>query len=430
MPVEILMPATAGIVSEATVARWVKNEGDSVKVGDVIAEIETDKATVEVEAAEDGVLGHILVGAGTTGVKVGSVIALLVKTGEALSERVRKTSAAPGPKAAVNGAASSAGLSAAAPARGHSAEAHRERIFASPLARRLAREHSVDLSAILGSGPNGRILKKDVDSAIASGVVAPAAEPAVERLLERAVGTKPHSEAKREAHADDAEFDDIPHSAMRRVIAERLAASKREVPHYYLTIDCELDALLALRREVNESVPELKVSLNDFVIKAVAAALAKVPAANASWTDTALRWYRRVDVSVAVATPTGLITPVLRDVPTKSLRAVSVEMRELADRARRGKLRPAEYQGGGFTISNLGMYGVREFAAIINPPQACILAVGAAEARPVVKDGAITVRTVMSCTLSADHRAVDGAVGAEFLAAFKALVERPLALII
>jgi pyruvate dehydrogenase E2 component (dihydrolipoamide acetyltransferase) len=263
---------------------------------------------------------------------------------------------------------------------------------------------ALDLSIVSGSGPNGRIVRRDVEAARQAGFAAAQAVSA-------------------------AEYEDIPHSAMRRTIAQRLTESKQKVPHFYLTIDCELDELLELRKKVNEAVPSGKISVNDFIIKAVAHAMGQVPAANASWTDTAIRRYRRADIAVAVATPSGLITPILRDVASKSLNFVSSEVKALAERGKAGRLLPQEYQGGSFTISNLGMYGIREFSAIINPPQACILAVGAAEPRPVVKEGSLAVATLMSCTLSADHRVVDGAVGAEFLEAFKAAIQNPFALL-
>jgi pyruvate dehydrogenase E2 component (dihydrolipoamide acetyltransferase) len=277
-------------------------------------------------------------------------------------------------------------------------------VFASPLARRIAKALNVDLARVAGSGPNGRVLKADVESASRAG---PAA---------------------RATAAPAGSYEDIPHTNTRRIIAQRLSEAKRSVPHFYLTIDCDADALLAARRQANEMIDDLKLSVNDLVIKAVALALRRVPAANAAWTETAIRRFRDVDLAVAVAAPGGLITPVVRNADAKSLRQISAEMKELAARARESRLRPDEYQGGGFTISNLGMFGIREFAAIINPPQACILAVGASERRAVVRDGALAVATMMTCTLSVDHRAVDGALGAEFLAAFKKLIESPIAL--
>jgi len=391
---EILMPAVAPSMTEGNIVRWAKKEGDPVKQGEVLLEIETDKAVVEVEAQQDGVLGSILVPEGTSGVKVATVIALLAGKGE-------KAPAAAAPKQPARAAVQPP--AAAAPAHAV-ARAPGERVFASPLARRIARDLNVDLARVSGSGPNGRVLKADVQAASRAGATALAARPA------------------------GPAYEDIPHSNTRRVIAQRLAEAKRSVPHFYLTIDCDVDALLSARKQANEMIEGLKLSVNDLVIKAVAMALRKVPAANAAWTENAIRRFRDVDVAVAVAAPSGLITPVVRNADAKSLRQISAQMKELAARARAGRLRPDEYQGGGFTISNLGMVGIREFAAIINPPQACILAVGASEQRPVVRDGALAAATMMTCTLSVDHRAVDGALGAEFLAAFKKLIESPIAL--
>ena len=402
MPIEILMPTVAPSMTEGNIVRWAKKEGDPVKQGEVLLEVETDKAVVEVEAQHDGVLGRILVAEGTNGVKVDTPIALLAGKGED-PKAVAATAHSPA-------AASPAAATAAVPAAAHPvAHAPGGRVFASPLARRIARDRNIDLSRVSGSGPNGRVLKADVEAAARAGTAAAdAAMPAP---------TGPT-------------FEDIPHSNTRRVIAQRLSEAKRSIPHFYLTLDCNVDALLAARTQANEMIDGLRLSVNDLVIKAVALALRRVPAANAAWTETAIRRFRDVDVAVAVAAPSGLITPVVRNADAKSLRQISAEMKELAARARAGRLRPDEYQGGGFTISNLGMYGIREFAAIINPPQACILAVGASEQRPVVRDGALAVATMMACTLSVDHRAVDGALGAEFLAAFKKLIESPVALFV
>ncbi|OGA13949.1 MAG: pyruvate dehydrogenase complex dihydrolipoamide acetyltransferase [Betaproteobacteria bacterium RIFCSPLOWO2_02_FULL_65_20] len=388
------MPAVAPSMTEGNIVRWAKKEGDPVKQGEVLLEIETDKAVVEVEAQQDGVLGSILVPEGTSGVKVATVIALLAGKGE-------KVPAAAAPKQPARAAVQPP--AAAAPAHAV-ARAPGERVFASPLARRIARDLNVDLARVSGSGPNGRVLKADVQAASRAGATALAARPA------------------------GPAYEDIPHSNTRRVIAQRLAEAKRSVPHFYLTIDCEVDALLAARTQANEMVAGLKLSVNDLVIKAAALALRKVPAVNAAWGENAIRRFRDVDVAVAVSAPSGLVTPVVRNADAKSLREISAEMKELAARAQQSRLRPDEYQGGGFTVSNLGMVGIREFAAIINPPQACILAVGASEQRPIVRDGALAVATLMTCTLSVDHRAVDGTLGAAFLAAFKKLVESPIAL--
>jgi len=407
VPIEILMPAVAPSMTEGNIVRWAKKQGDTVKQGEILLELETDKAVVEVQAQQDGVLGAILVPEGTNGVKVDTVIALLAAKGE---DPATLAVAAGAPKAAAAAASSTPGAAAspAVPAQAPASPKTGARIFASPLARRVATDLHVDLARVSGSGPNGRVLKADVEAASRAGAAAPAFAPA------------PGGPA----------YEDIPHSNTRRVIAQRLSEAKRSVPHFYLTIDCDVDALLRARKQANEMTEGLKLSMNDLVIKAVAMALRKVPAANAAWTENAIRRFRDVDVAVAVAAPSGLITPLVRAADAKSLRQISAEMKELAARARAGRLRPDEYQGGGFTISNLGMYGIREFAAIINPPQACILAVGASEQRPVVRNGALAVATMMTCTLSVDHRAVDGVLGAEFLAAFRKLIESPVALFI
>lgn len=412
------MPAVSPSMTEGTLARWLKNEGEAVKAGEAIAEIETDKALVDLEAEHDGTLGRILVADGTAGIQVGSVIAMIVQPGESLGAM---------PAASTSGTATGASPSsnnslASPPAAVRQADF---RAFASPLAKRLARAHDLDLTLIQGSGPNGRVVKRDIDLALkaelpASGKASTGARDAAQPIVA----------ASPPASSSPDEYVEIPHSGMRRIIAQRLSESKQQVPHFYLTIDCRLDKLLSLRQEINNSLEGTRVSVNDFIVKAVAAAIARVPAVNASWTDTAVRRHKRIDVSVAVATPVGLITPVVRGADAKSLRAISDELKDLAERARKSKLLPHEYQGGGISISNLGMYGIREFAAIINPPQSCILAVGAGEPRAVVVDGAVTTATVMTCTLSVDHRVVDGALGAEFLAAFKAFVENPIAVLV
>jgi len=407
MPIQILMPALSPTMTEGKLAKWMKAEGDSVDSGDVIAEIETDKATMEVEAVDEGTLGKILVAEGTEGVAVNSVIALLLEEGEDASA-LEGAAAAPAEAPAPAPAAAPAPAPAAPPSGG--------RVFASPLARRIAADAGLDLTQISGSGPHGRIVKADVETAIATGVgkaAAPAAAP---------------------VPAPAGAYTEIPNTTMRKVIAERLSASKREIPHFYLSIDCDIDALMDLRQQLNAKSPEgegaYKLSVNDFVVRAVALAMRAYPGVNVTWTEDAVRQYADVDVCVAVATPNGLITPVVRNADNKGLAALSNEVKELAGKARDGKLMPEEYQGGGFTISNLGMYGIPTFSAIINPPQSCLMAVGAAEKRPVVKDGALAVATMMTCTLSTDHRTVDGAIGAEFLAVFKRLIEEPLTMLL
>jgi pyruvate dehydrogenase E2 component (dihydrolipoamide acetyltransferase) len=443
MPTNILMPALSPTMTEGKLAKWLKKEGDEVKAGDVIAEIETDKATMEVEAVDEGKLQKILVAEGTDGVQVNAPIAVLLGEGEDPSAAPPP---APAPTARGNGQATPEPAKPAAappptapppaPARPTVASAtagdRGERLFASPLARRLAAEAGIDLKALAGSGPHGRIVKADIEAAKAGGVAgkpaaaaaaAPTTAPAAAPALSAAAitGATPH-------HL-------VPHSTMRKVIARRLTESKQHVPHFYLTIDCEIDQLLKLRADLNAKAPEkgegaYKLSVNDFVIRASALALRKVPAANAAWSDEGMVLFDTVDVSVAVAIPGGLITPVVRQAESKGLATISTEMKALAGKAREGKLKPEEYQGGTFSISNLGMYGIKDFAAVINPPQGAILAVGAGEQRPVVKAGALGIATVMSCTLSVDHRSVDGAVGAEFLAAFKKLIEDPITMLL
>jgi pyruvate dehydrogenase E2 component (dihydrolipoamide acetyltransferase) len=430
MPIEVLMPALSPTMTAGNLAKWHKREGDAVSSGDVLAEIETDKATMEVEAVDDGVLGRIIVAEGAEGVAVNTPIAILLEEGEDASalDHVAGTAAPAPPPAAreeIAPAAPAPANAAAAPGVAAAPEPG-GRVFASPLARRMARQAGLDLAAVSGSGPHGRIVKHDIQAALA-GTTPPAREPP--RAAEG-----PAAAPGPEVPGMPA-YSEIPHSTMRKVIARRLVESKREAPHFYLTIDCEIDELLKARKDLNDRSPETgpdayKISVNDFVIRAVALALRKVPAANASWTETAIRRYERVDVSVAVAIPDGLITPVIHGADGKGLATISNAMKDLAARARDGKLTPEDYQGGTFSVSNLGMFGIREFAAVINPPQGCILAVGAGEQRPVVRDGALAVATVMSCTLSIDHRVVDGATGAALLAAFKKLIEDPLSMLL
>ena len=429
MATTILMPALSPTMTEGKLAQWLKAEGEAVSAGDVIAEIETDKATMEVEAVDEGVLGKIVVAAGTDGVAVNSVIAVLLEDGEDLSDvdiaglaaaaapaspapaSPAPAPAAPAPAAAPPVAAPPAPVAAAQAAP---PAASGTRIFASPLARRIAADAGLDLGHVSGSGPRGRIVKRDVEAAIASGVSATAPAAPV------AVGAMPGMP----------DYIAIPNSMMRKTIARRLSESKQQAPHFYLTVDCRLDELLELRKKLNNNATDFKLSVNDLIIRAAALALKQVPAANASWFEDEIRQWQAVDISVAVAIDGGLITPIIRGAEGKGLKQISAEMKDLAGRARDGKLLPEEYQGGTFSISNLGMFGIKEFAAVINPPQGAILAVGAGEQRPVVNDGELAVATVMSCTLSSDHRVVDGAVGAEFMQAFKLLIEDPLKMLL
>jgi pyruvate dehydrogenase E2 component (dihydrolipoamide acetyltransferase) len=433
MPINILMPALSPTMTEGNVAKWLKKEGDAVKAGDIIAEIETDKATMEVEAVDEGKIGKILVPAGTEGVKVNDVIAVLLEEGESASDigATPKSNPEPAPKAAQakeaapapQPAAPKPAAPAAAPAPKPAAGG--DRVFASPLARRIAEQKGIDLSALQGSGPNGRIVRADLDKAPV-GKAAPGAAAQKPASLPGAPSFSAFGEP---------EFELIPHTTIRKTIARRLQESKQFVPHFYLTVDCELDRLLALREDANAASAKdgpnaYKLSVNDFMIKAYAIALRQVPKANASWSDEGIKQYKSSDISVAVSIPNGLVTPIIRNAESKTLTQISAEMKELAGRAKAGKLKPEDYTGGSGSLSNLGMFGVKSFSAIINPPQATILAVGAGEQRPVVKNGQLAVATVMSATLAVDHRAVDGALGAELLAAFKRLVESPAAMLV
>ena len=422
MPIPLLMPALSPTMTEGTLAKWLKGEGDSVVSGDIIAEVETDKATMEVEAVDEGVLGRILIGEGTEGVPINTPIAVLLEEGEDSSAADGFSGDAPAAAAAPAAAPAPAPTPAAAPAAAPApaAQANGARIIASPLARRMAEQAGLDLGAVNGSGPRGRIVKRDIEAAIAGGGASAAAPAAAPAPVMAAPTPVPAGAAVTEQ----------PNSGMRKVIAQRLQESKQTIPHFYLRVDCEIDDLLKIRKDLNGRSDDIKLSVNDFVVRALALALRKVPEANASWSDAATLVYNTVDVSVAVAVDGGLVTPVVRNADNKGLAQISTEMKDFAARARDGKLAPEEYQGGSFSVSNLGMFGIKEFSAIINPPQAGILAVGAGEQRPVVKDGALSVATVMSCTLSGDHRVVDGAVGARLLAAFKALIEDPLTMLL
>jgi len=446
MAQHILMPALAPTMTDGKLAKWLKKEGDAVEAGDVLCEIETDKATMEFEAVDEGVLGKILVADGTEGVAVNRPIAILLEEGDdasaadelAASATSGAEKPAPGPVSESKPAGEAPSTTPQTPggtekpaAPDAAAADAGGRIFASPLAKRLAKEAGLDLGQLAGSGPRGRIVKADIEKAKAAGTgkAAPKAAEAPAAGAPAQAGAKAPAAAPKPMPWQT--VTEHPNSGMRKTIARRLLEAKQTIPHFYLTVDCELDALLKLRQDLNgREGAGYKLSVNDFIIKAVALALRKVPAANAMWTDEAILRFDDVDISVAVATEQGLITPVVKKADQKGLATISNEVKELARKARDGKLKPEEFQGGGFSISNLGMYGIREFSAIINPPQSCILAVGAGEQRPVVKDGAVAVRTMMSCTLSVDHRSVDGAVGAEFLAAFKPLIEDPLQLML
>ena len=428
MTVNILMPALSPTMTEGTLAKWHKGEGDEVSAGDVIAEIETDKATMELEAVDEGVLGKIVVTEGTESVLVNALIAVMLEEGEDATAAEGAASAAPVPAAPVEAApaaqqASPEDAPQAAPAE------KGDRIFVSPLAKRLAIEAGIELSAITGSGPHGRIVKSDVEAAKAGGVQATPAQPAA--AVAAPVAAAPSLPATLPTGGP---YTATPNSSIRKIIAERLTASSRDIPSYMVTVDCEIDQLLAMRSDLNGRSPEgdgaYKISVNDFILRAVALAMRKVPGVNTSWTPEAILQYDDIDVSVAVATPDGLITPIVRHADQKGLAEISLETKDLALRARDNKLMPEEFQGGGFTISNLGMFGVKEFTSIINPPQSCIMSVGAGEQRPVVKDGALGIATVMSVTLASDHRTVDGALAAQFLQAFKAMVEDPLTMLL
>jgi pyruvate dehydrogenase E2 component (dihydrolipoamide acetyltransferase) len=446
------MPALSPTMTEGNLTRWLKKEGDEVHSGDVIAEIETDKATMEYEAVDEGRIGKIIVPEGAQGIKVNQPIALLLEEGEdpaalekfAAPAPTGNGQQAPAPAAPPTGIAPKTEQSPAPAAQPAPAPAERpaatqvngDRIFASPLARRMAQQAGLDLAAIRGSGPNGRVVKADIDKALAApgaGVMAPTRAPVISPAAAPTASAVPSmpvfAKAQVLALAGNPPYHEKPHSSMRRVIARRLTESKQTVPHFYLSLDCTIDELLKVRKELNGK-SETRISLNDFVIRAAALALRQVPAANASWSDDAILLWERVDIAVAVALDDGLITPIIKGADQKGLAQIAKESKDLAERARAGKLKLEEFQGGTFSISNLGMYGIREFSAVINPPQGCILAIGQGEQRPVVKDGQLAVATVMTCTLSSDHRVVDGAVGAQFLAAFKKLVEDPLTMLL
>jgi pyruvate dehydrogenase E2 component (dihydrolipoamide acetyltransferase) len=433
MPINILMPALSPTMEKGNLAKWLKKEGDKIKSGDVIAEIETDKATMEVEAVDEGVLAKIVIPAGTQDVAVNQLIGLIAGDGEDAKAVGSGNAAAPSAKPAIAPKASAAPTASAAPpitAKGIEVPWP----FSSPLARRLAKEAGIDISRLTGSGPHGRIIAADVEAAKKGGVTPSAPKPAAAPAPVLATGP---SDDKTKLLFAPGSYEEIPHDGMRKTIARRLTESKQTVPHFYLTADCDIDALLALREQVNKAAPmsgdkpAYKVSVNDMVIKALALSLRRVPDANVSWTDGAMLKHKVVDVGVAVSIPGGLITPIVRNADTLSLSAISNAMKDLAARAKNKKLAPTEYQGGSTAVSNLGMFGVKNFSAVINPPHATILAVGAGEKRPVVKaDGTLGIATLMSVTLSTDHRAVDGALGAEMLQAFKAIIENPISMVV
>lgn len=436
MPINITMPALSPTMEEGTLSSWLVKVGDEIGPGDVIAEIETDKATMEVEAVDEGTVLELLVEAGTEGVKVNSVIATISgeDEGAAPAPAAAPTPAAEAPKAAP-AAAPAPAAPAAAPA---SVASDGSRVFSSPLARRIAKDAGLEISAVSGSGPKGRIIKRDVEAAIASGVTsAPAAAPSVAPSAAPAASKPPSMSDEQVLKLfEEGSYDLVKHDGMRKTIASRLQESKQNVPHFYVSADCELDALLALRSQLNKGAPvkddkpAYKISVNDMVIKAMALALRDVPEANVSWTDDNMVKHEHVDVGVAVSIEGGLITPIVRKAEQKTLSTIANEMKDLAGRARDKKLSPSEYQGGTTAVSNLGMFGVKNFSAIVNPPHSTILAVGAGEKRPVVKDGALAVATVMTVTLSTDHRSVDGALGSELIAAFKGYIENPMGMLV
>ena len=444
MPIKITMPQLSPTMTEGTLSKWLVKEGDEVSSGDILAEIETDKATMEVEAIDEGKVGKILVAEGTDNVPVNEVIALLLGEGEDASslegagsgsekKKPAKAEKEEEPEEEDDEDASDEKKEPKAekkadtgkpdkPSSKPQAASDDGRIKASPLARSMARQADLDLSGVEGSGPHGRIIKRDIEAALESGGGKKAAADQAPKAKAPPAAVAPPP--------GGADFEEVKVSNMRRVIAERLQEAKQTIPHFYLTVDCTIDRLLEMRADLNGRSDAYKLSVNDFVIRAVALAMRKVPEANAQWGGNVIRRFKDVDVSVAVAIEGGLITPVIRKADTKGLAAISDEMKELAQRAREGKLAPEEYQGGSFSISNLGMYGIKQFDAVINPPQAGILAIGAGEKRPVVRDGGLDVATVMSCTLSCDHRVIDGAIGANLLTAFKGFIEEPLTMLL
>src|SRR5829696_831805 len=471
MPINILMPALSPTMEKGNLAKWLKKEGDTVKSGDVIAEIETDKATMEVEAIDEGVLAKIVVPEGTADVPVNQLIALIAGEGEdpksvsagggAQAQAAPPSQPAAPPQAsppqpqaslsarenAVPGPGPAGQMSyarvdvapsgpATAPAAKPNGAGQGGRIFASPLARRVAKEAGIDLGRVQSSGPHGRIVERDVRTAIAGGSAKAAAAPAAARPAASVPSTP--SDAQVKALFEQGSYEEIPHDSMRRTIARRLTEARQTVPQFYLTMDCEIDALLVIREQANAAAPKdkdgkpaYKISVNDMVIKALAVALKRVPDANVTWTEGAMLKHKHADVGVAVALPNnGLITPIIRAAEDKTLSQIALAMKDFAARAKGRKLKPEEYQGGTTAVSNLGMFGIKDFTAVINPPHSTILAVGGGEKRPVVKNGQLAVATVMSITLSCDHRAVDGALGAQLIGAVKELIENPVGMMV
>ncbi|MCP2154049.1 UNVERIFIED_ORG: pyruvate dehydrogenase E2 component (dihydrolipoamide acetyltransferase) [Rhizobium sp. SLBN-170] len=456
MPINITMPALSPTMEEGNLAKWLVKEGDKVAPGDVIAEIETDKATMEVEAVDEGTVAKLVVPAGTEAVKVNALIAILAADGEDVAEAAKGGNAAPAASQAKaeapkqEAAKAEAPKEEAVPAKAEKPVADQssapstpapvaksgERIFASPLARRLAKEAGLDLTAVSGSGPHGRIVKTDVEkAAVSGGAKAAPAATASAGAPAAALAKGPSEEAVLKLF-EPGSYELVPHDGMRKVIAKRLVESKQTVPHFYVSVDCELDTLLALRAQLNAAAPEkdgkpaYKLSVNDMVIKALALALRDVPDANVSWTESNMVKHKHSDVGVAVSIPGGLITPIIRKAEEKSLSTISNEMKDYGKRAKERKLKPEEYQGGTTAVSNMGMMGVKSFSAVINPPHATILAVGAGEERAVVKNGEIKIANVMTVTLSTDHRCVDGALGAELIGAFKRYIENPMGMLV
>jgi len=446
MPINITMPALSPTMEEGNLSKWLVKEGDTVKSGDVIAEIETDKATMEVEAVDEGTVAKLVVPAGSEGVKVNTLIAILAADGEDLAAAAAsgggaakaEAPKAEAPKEAEKPAVAAAPAPAASAPAAQAASRDGNGLFSSPLARRIAKDAGLDIKAIAGSGPHGRVVKSDVEKALASGGAKPAAAAPAAAAASAAPAAAPKgmSEDAVLKLFEEGSYELVPHDGMRKTIAKRLQESKQTIPHFYVSVDVELDALLALRAQLNDSAPRkedkpvYKLSVNDMVIKAMALALRDVPDANVSWTDTNMVKHKHADVGVAVSIPGGLITPIIRKAETKTLSTISNEMKDLGKRAKERKLKPEEYQGGTTAVSNMGMMGVKNFAAVVNPPHATILAVGAGEERVVVKKGEMVIVNAMTVTLSTDHRCVDGALGAELLGAFKRYIENPMGMLV